>query len=247
MTMRRFKTIASSISTIAVCTALMLAACSDNKVPDNGSDAANGEIALPQPEATGGSVTGMPDKPGPHPAGPLSGALAAPLPPDAAVAVDGGVVMPPANADTSGAGLSPDPETAETAAAGLPPPGEPTPQDAVAMVHDYYAAISGHDYAHAWALWSDSGRASGQSPQQFADGFADTIRVAVHVDPPGRVEGAAGSRYIEIPVAIDATQRDGSVRKYSGAYTLRRAMADGTTADQRTWRIASARLREVQP
>ncbi|MGH8078899.1 MAG: hypothetical protein ACREPE_16495, partial [Lysobacter sp.] len=93
----------------------------------------------------------------------------------------------------------------------------------------------------------DGGRATGQSPQQFANGFADTSGVSVEVMAPGRVDAAAGSRHIEVPVALTATQDDGSQRKYVGAYMLRRAVVDGATPEQRSWRIASADLREVQP
>ena len=64
---------------------------------------------------------------------------------------------------------------------------------------------------------------------------------------PGRIGAAAGSRFIEVPVAVSATRDDGSVHKYVGNYTLRRAVVDGATPEQRTWRIASADLREVQP
>jgi hypothetical protein len=239
MTMRRFKPIAS-IGTFAVCTALMLAACGDNnnKAPDNGSVTANGDIALPQPVATGGSITGMPDKPGPGLAGAVTGSLATTLPADATVTNDGGVVA------LSAGGNAPAPASAETTTE-MSPAEEPNPQEAVAVVRDYYAAIDDHNYAHAWALWSDGGHASGQTPQQFADGFANTTKVAVQIEVPGRVDAAAGSRYIEVPVAIDATQRDGSVRSYAGSYTMRRAMVDGATADQRAWRIASAKLHEV--
>ena len=115
------------------------------------------------------------------------------------------------------------------------------------MVRDYYAAINAHDYTHAYALWSDGGRSSGQTPQQFADGFVDTTNVSVRTDAPGRIDAAAGSRYIEVPVTIDASQRDGSVRSYIGSYTLRRAVVDGASAEQRAWRIASAQLHEVRP
>lgn len=236
--MRRFKTIAS-ISTFALCTSLTLAACSDNnKAPDNGSVPANGDITLPKPEATGGSITGMPDKPGPRLAGALTGSLATTLPADATVTNDGGVVA------LSAGGNAPAPASAETTAE-MPPAEEPNPQEAVAVIRDYYAAIDDHNYAHAWALWSDGGRASGQTPQQFADGFSNTTEVAAQIDVPGRVDGAAGSRYVEVPVSINATQRDGSVRSYAGSYTLRRAVVDGATADQRAWRIASAKLHEV--
>ena len=125
--------------------------------------------------------------------------------------------------------------------------GEPTPEDAVALVRDYYAAINGGDFGRAHALWSDGGNASGQSLQQFANGFTDTTGVSVQIKEPGRIDAAAGSRYIEVPVAIDAKQRDGSVRQYVGAYVLRRAVVDGASPEQRQWRIASADLREVRP
>ena len=59
---------------------------------------------------------------------------------------------------------------------------------------------------------------------------------------PGRLDAAAGSRYVEVPVTVEAAQRDGSVRRYAGSYTLRRAVVDGATAEQRAWRIASANL-----
>ena len=54
-----------------------------------------------------------------------------------------------------------------------------------------------------------------------------------------------GSRYIEVPVSVEATSRDGKVRRFVGAYTLRRSVVDGATPEQRAWRIASADLREL--
>ena len=125
-------------------------------------------------------------------------------------------------------------------------PVEPSPQDAVSVVRDYYAAIDARQFARAYALWSGGGNASGQTPQQFAGGFADTSQVVVETDAPGRIDAAAGSRYIEVPVAVRATHADGSIHRYVGAYTLRRAVVDGASAEQRAWRIASADLREVK-
>jgi hypothetical protein len=73
-------------------------------------------------------------------------------------------------------------------------------------------------------LWSDGGRSSGQSAPQFAAGFADITGVSVEMQSPGAVDAAAGSRYIEVPVAITATRRDGSQHRLTGTYTLRRAV-----------------------
>ena len=239
--MRRHKTIAS-IRIVIACTALMLAGCSrnNNATQNNGDAAANGGIPLPQPQVTGGSVTGMPDNPGPRPAAAPTAAPDSAIPPGTAIVSDGSMGVPSADGAASGsAGLSPDPASAQS--------DEPTPQEAVAVVRDYYAAINDQNYAHARALWSDGGRSSGQTPEQFADGFANTADTSVDTDAPGRIDAAAGSRFIEVPVKIEATQRDGSTRRYAGVYTLRRAVVDGATADQRAWRIASAQLHEVTP
>ena len=62
---------------------------------------------------------------------------------------------------------------------------------------------------------------------------------------PGRIEGAAGSRYVTVPVTIQASHQDGSNHRYAGTYTLRRAVVDGASEEQRAWRIESADLREL--
>ena len=221
-----------------LCLTLALCACGDSDKRDGARNADGDAIdALPRPEGTTGSVTGMPDAPGPGQVGPSSMGL----PPDTPIASDGSIGVPPADG-VDGDGMSPASPGTEASST-----GEPTPQDAVTLVRDYYAAINAGSFGRAYALWSDGGNASGQTPQQFADGFADTTGVSVQISAPGRVGAAAGSRYIEVPVAIDAQQRDGSVRQFVGAYTLRRAVADGAGAEQQQWRITSADIREVRP
>lgn len=235
--------------TFLLCLSLLLCACGndgDRTARQGGGDPAS--EGLPQPAGTAGSVTGMPDDPGPGPAEtpPAGDALAdefaigpdgLPLPPDAIEALDPAVVVDPAAGPVA---VPPDPGSAPIAA-----PDEPGPGDAVAVVRAYYGAINAADYAVAHALWAAG--ASGQSLDQFARGFGDTASVVVDVASPGRIEGAAGSRYIEVPVAVEARQRDGGVRRFVGAYTLRRSVVDGATEAQRQWRIASADIREVRP
>ena len=46
-------------------------------------------------------------------------------------------------------------------------------------------------------------------------------------------------------MTVEATHRDGRRVRYVGHYTLRRAMVDGASAEQRAWHIASADLREA--
>ncbi len=228
--------------TFALGTALMLAACggkgNDNQTDNNVDEVASANSALPKPQTMGGSITGMPDHPGPVQSAPAI----APLQAAVSTASDANDTAP--LPDTLG-NESVDASAATSATTETPGATEPSAQDAAAIIRDYYAAIDQHNYAHAWALWSDGGHASAQTPQQFADGYADTADVTAQVAAPGRVDAAAGSRYIEIPVTITALRRDGSEHQYTGVYTLRRAVVDGANAEQRAWRIASASLREV--
>lgn len=223
-----------ALAALLLASVLVLPGCNRDQAgaAGNGSDDV---AALPGPEAGGGSVTGMPDQPGPGPVGPPSSGEDA-LPPDTAVASDGDLAFPPPVETPPG----------DATAMAPMPAAEPTAEDAVAVVRGYYAAIDARQYARAHALWSGDGSASGQSPEQFAAGFADTTRVVVEPGAPGRLDAAAGSRFLEIPVSVRAIAADGSVRRYAGSYTLRRAVVDGATPEQRAWRIASADLREVK-
>lgn len=212
----------------------LLAACGrEDAATANGANGTTDE-ALPAPAGTASSVTGMPDQPGPGPVG-AHEVEPAPVPTDA----DGNPLLP-ADAAVDGVpsdGLAVDGVPGESTT-------EPGPTEAVGLIRDYYAAINRGDFSRAYALWSDGGRASGQSPQDFAGGFIDTVGVSVQIGTPGAVEGAAGSRYVQVPVTLVARQRDGSERAFAGSFTLRRAVVDGASDEQRAWRIASADLRE---
>lgn len=221
---------------VALSCLLLLPACSGN---DNlAANRSNADAALPQPASGNRSVTGMPDQPGPGPVG------------DAAHAPDIAQDSPFA---TGSVGQAPDAEAGSPELDGAADPGmatanaEPTVQDALSVLRDYYGAINARQYETAHGLWSNDGKASGQTPGQFAEGFADTGKVDVQLGEPGRVDAAAGSRYIQIPVSIIATHTDGNVYRYAGSYTLRRIMVDGASEAQRAWHIESADIRVVKP
>ena len=214
---------------LAFAAAFALGGCHKDKVAQQDAE------SLPAPDAGNGAVTGMPAKPGP-------GAIGTPKP-----------SAPSSIANAADAALAPDPT--QSIAVGEPNPSappagnaiEPGPGDAVQLVHDYYAAISARDYGRAYKLWSDNGAASQQSPQQFANGFADTTAVRAQVGDPGDEDAGAGQRYIEVPVTVFATHADGSQHRYAGSYVLHRTVVDGASAEDRAWRISSAKLRETAP
>lgn len=115
---------------------------------------------------------------------------------------------------------------------------------AVTVLRDYYDALSEHDYARAYGHWADGGAASGQSFDAFRRGYAQTASVEVEIGEPGRIDPAAGSRYVQIPVEIRATTTGGAAQCFRGSYTLVRAVATGATAEQRHWHIYSA---DIEP
>lgn len=114
---------------------------------------------------------------------------------------------------------------------------------AAAVIREYYAAIDARDYPRAYRLWSSDGAASGRTYEKFANGFAHTARVEARIGEPGRIDAAAGSRYIEVPVRLHAVTDRGEDQRFIGRFTLRRSEVDGATAEQRRWRIASAKLK----
>jgi hypothetical protein len=122
---------------------------------------------------------------------------------------------------------------------------EDGPDAAIAVLEAYYAAIRDKDYARAYRYWSGAGSASGKSFDEFRNGFADTATVAIRTGTPGRIDPAAGSRYIEIPVEITAKTTDGKTQQFRGKYVLRRSVVDGATEEQQQWRINSAEITAV--
>lgn len=105
---------------------------------------------------------------------------------------------------------------------------------------DYYRAINDRDYAAAYNLWADDGKASGQTLDQFTQGFTQTMQVEVQL---GAVNPApAPSDQIEVPVDLAAVVNDPSVtigqkvQRFTGTYTVR--VANGSSA------IAKASINE---
>ena len=117
-------------------------------------------------------------------------------------------------------------------------------QKAAAVVDAYYRAIASHDYEGAFAYWGSSGP-PGQSLEAFAGGFEDTAAVKVETGTPSRVEPAAGSRYIEVPVTVSATTKSGDTQRFEGTYTLRRSVVDGAPPQDRVWHLYRASIRQV--
>lgn len=112
------------------------------------------------------------------------------------------------------------------------------PEDAVATVRSYLAALSQRDYARAALLWDEGVDPGTGDSAAFRRAHGDTTITAFGVGEPGRVEGAAGSRFVEVPVTIEGSAPERPPLRLHGRVTLRRSEAAGASEAARRWRIA---------
>lgn len=125
----------------------------------------------------------------------------------------------------------------------VPVPDQRSPEAAVAVLRAYFAAIEERRYGDAYRLWSDGGRPSGMSEAAFAASFASYRDYRGRVGEAGRMEGAAGSSYIDLAANVTGTLRTGERFKQSGTVTLRRVNdVPGATSEQLQWRIYRSNL-----
>lgn len=147
-------------------------------------------------------------------------------------------------------GAAPQPESRSLAAAPraeAPAPAPPLPvpppsampasadaDGAVATLRTYYALIAAGRYADAHQLrWTSAPDAA-----TFAASFARYADYRANLGAPGPLLAAGGSLYVDVPVQIFGTLKSGAPFGSAGTVTLRRAGdVDGSTADQRRWRI----------
>lgn len=92
--------------------------------------------------------------------------------------------------------------------------------DAAALVHSLYNAINRREFARAWDYFGDTKPA--RDFDAFAKGYENTERVDVETGSVSD-EGAAGSVFYQVPVAIRAVARDGTESVFAGCYTARLA------------------------
>lgn len=139
--------------------------------------------------------------------------------------------------------LDPDGSDSETPDDGA----EATPEDAVSVLDQYFSAIGLRDFETAYSLWRNDGEASGQTYEEFVEGYADTASISWEIGEPGRIDAGAGQRYIEIPVRITARLSSGDAQVFEGTYVLHHtANIDGATPEQLLWRLHSADVTEVE-
>lgn len=92
--------------------------------------------------------------------------------------------------------------------------------NAASTVRSFYNAINRREFSRAWSYFGETKPAA--DFDIFVAGFEDTISVRV-VTGEASVEGAAGSTFFNLPVAVAAVGSDDGERVFAGCYTARLA------------------------
>lgn len=92
--------------------------------------------------------------------------------------------------------------------------------DAAALVRSFYSAVNRREYARAWDYFGEA--KPSKSFEAFAAGYERTERVEVLTGAVA-AEGAAGSTFYFVPVAISAVGADGEAKIFAGCYRARLA------------------------
>jgi hypothetical protein len=92
--------------------------------------------------------------------------------------------------------------------------------DAASLVRSLYNAVNRKEYARAWDYYGDQKPA--KTYDKFVQGYAKTDHVEVATGAISE-EGAAGSLFYQVAVAIRATDADGNENTFAGCYTARLA------------------------
>jgi hypothetical protein len=109
-----------------------------------------------------------------------------------------------------------------------------SPEAAEALVTDFARLLSQRKFDEAYMLLGP-----GAPPRKdFNNRFQGFSGLKVGVGKAGEPEGAAGSIYIEVPLAISGTDKSGKRVERSASAVLRRVNdVPGSTEEQRHWHI----------
>ena len=112
------------------------------------------------------------------------------------------------------------------------------------VLQRFGALLEQGKFAAARQSWSDGGRASGLTEAEFAEAYDQYAELHADIGAPGEPEGAAGSIYVEIPLRLYGTLRNGKPFNLVGPVVLRRVNdVPGSSAAQREWHITRSDLK----
>ncbi|GHC61854.1 DUF1176 domain-containing protein [Limoniibacter endophyticus] len=113
---------------------------------------------------------------------------------------------------------SPGAENQRQQEAATPPDYKDDRTTGAALVESYFNAIARKEYNRAWSYF-DSDKPS-KTFEDFVAGFKGTRDIEIEIGKPEE-EGAAGSVYTNVPVAIRSVDDKGQEKVFTGCYTAR--------------------------
>ena len=113
--------------------------------------------------------------------------------------------------------------------------------DGAALIRSLYNAINRREYARAYSYFIKPA----DSYQSFVQGYSNTVDVQV-ITGNVTTEGAAGSIYAPVPVAVKSTEKGGNERVFAGCYITRIVNAAIQEPPFTPLHIESAELEEVK-
>jgi heat shock protein HslJ len=112
----------------------------------------------------------------------------------------------------------------------------------VDLLASYYNGINRQEYQRAYGYWENPPN----SYDEFVAGFADTASVQLIVQPPTRLEGAAGSLYAEIPAVLIALHKDGSLHTFAACFATRKSnLQPPDIPEEDVWHLYQAQVEAV--
>lgn len=112
----------------------------------------------------------------------------------------------------------------------------------VDLLASYVNAINRQEYQRAYGYWENPPN----SYEDFVAGFSDTANVQLIVQPPTRIEGAAGSLYVAIPTVFVDLHRDGSQHTFAGCFTTRKSnLHPPDIPKEDVWHLYQAQMASV--
>lgn len=115
--------------------------------------------------------------------------------------------------------------------------------DAASLIKSLYNAIDRQEYARAWDYFGDQKPA--KDFKSFSEGYAGTDSVDVLTGAVGS-DGAAGSIYYNVPVAIRAHDTGGTEKIFAGCYVVRQVNGSIQEPPFRPMQIEKGTLKEAQ-
>ena len=100
------------------------------------------------------------------------------------------------------------------------PPYKDDRSTPTAVIESLYNAINRHELVRAYSYWKGSPEVA--TFQEFQKGYRQTVRTRLYTGT-ATSEGAAGSTYFTVPVAVRTVNSDGTTVVFAGCYTLRLA------------------------